>query len=47
MLDVAIRKFSDHGIFATSLTDIAAAAGVTYCENYWHLKHKIDLFNEF
>ena len=41
-----MREFSERGVFATSLTDIAAAAGVTCGAIYWHLKNKIDLFNE-
>lgn len=46
LLDVAIRLFSQHGVSATSLADIAKAAGVTRGAIYWHFKNKSDLFNE-
>ncbi|RPH24733.1 DNA-binding transcriptional repressor AcrR [Buttiauxella warmboldiae] len=46
LLDVAIRLFSQHGVAATSLADIAKAAGVTRGAIYWHFKNKSDLFNE-
>lgn len=46
ILDVAIRLFSQRGVSATSLADIAQAAGVTRGAIYWHFKNKIDLFNE-
>ncbi|TNV20646.1 multidrug efflux transporter transcriptional repressor AcrR [Buttiauxella sp. B2] len=46
LLDVAIRLFSQHGVSATSLGDIAKAAGVTRGAIYWHFKNKSDLFNE-
>lgn len=46
LLDVALRLFSQQGVSATSLTDIAKAAGVTRGAIYWHFKNKSDLFNE-
>jgi TetR/AcrR family transcriptional regulator, acrAB operon repressor len=46
ILDAAVREFSLHGVSGTSLTDIAAAAGVTRGAIYWHFKNKVDLFNE-
>lgn len=46
ILDVAIRLFSQNGVSATSLADIAQAAGVTRGAIYWHFKNKPDLFNE-
>lgn len=46
ILDVAIRLFSRQGVSATSLADIAKAAGVTRGAIYWHFKNKSDLFNE-
>lgn len=46
ILDVAIRLFSQQGVSATSLSDIAQAAGVTRGAIYWHFKNKLDLFNE-
>lgn len=46
ILDAAVREFSAHGVSGTSLTDIAAAAGVTRGAIYWHFKNKVDLFNE-
>ncbi|AFJ47930.1 multidrug efflux transporter transcriptional repressor AcrR [Shimwellia blattae] len=46
IIDVAIKLFSQQGVSATSLTDIAIAAGVTRGAIYWHFKNKADLFNE-
>ena len=46
ILDVAIRLFSEQGVSATSLADIAQAAGVTRGAIYWHFKNKSDLFSE-
>ena len=46
ILDVAIILFSQHGVSATSLADIARAAGVTRGAIYWHFKNKSELFNE-
>ncbi|MBS0848974.1 multidrug efflux transporter transcriptional repressor AcrR [Citrobacter sp. JGM124] len=46
ILDVAIILFSQHGVSATSLADIAYAAGVTRGAIYWHFKNKSELFNE-
>lgn len=46
ILNAAVQLFSDCGVSATSLADIAAAAGVTRGAIYWHFKNKADLFNE-
>ncbi|WP_130834255.1 multidrug efflux transporter transcriptional repressor AcrR [[Erwinia] mediterraneensis] len=46
ILDAAITCFSEHGVSATSLADIATAAGVTRGAIYWHFKNKADLLNE-
>lgn len=46
ILDVAIVLFSQQGVSATSLADIAQAAGVTRGAIYWHFKNKSELFNE-
>ncbi len=44
--DVALRLFSQQGVSATSLAEIANAAGVTRGAIYWHFKNKSDLFSE-
>lgn len=41
----ALQLFADKGIAATSLVEIAAAAGVTRGAIYWHFKNKWDLFD--
>ncbi|MDR7344333.1 TetR/AcrR family acrAB operon transcriptional repressor [Pantoea alhagi] len=46
ILDAAIARFSEFGVSATSLADIATAAGVTRGAIYWHFKNKTDLLNE-
>ncbi|AHJ74949.1 multidrug efflux transporter transcriptional repressor AcrR [Kosakonia sacchari] len=46
ILDVAMRLFSQNGVSATSLAEIAQAAGVTRGAIYWHFKNKSDLFSE-
>lgn len=46
IIDAALRVFSVHGVSATSLADIAAAAGVTRGAIYWHFKNKAELFDE-
>lgn len=46
IIDAAITRFSEHGVSATSLADIAQAAGVTRGAIYWHFKNKADLLNE-
>ena len=46
ILDVALKLFSQRGVSATSLADIAQAAGVTRGAIYWHFKNKSDLFSE-
>ncbi len=43
ILDVAMRLFSQQGVSATSLAQIAQAAGVTRGAIYWHFKDKSDL----
>ena len=44
ILDAAIKTFSERGVSATSLADIANTAGVTRGAIYWHFKNKVDLF---
>lgn len=44
LLDAAEILFSERGVTATSLTDIADSAGVTRGAIYWHFKNKVDLF---
>ncbi|OON37503.1 DNA-binding transcriptional repressor AcrR [Izhakiella australiensis] len=46
IIDAAIARFSEFGVSATSLADIASAAGVTRGAIYWHFKNKTDLLNE-
>ncbi|WON76172.1 multidrug efflux transporter transcriptional repressor AcrR [Serratia sp. UGAL515B_01] len=46
IIDAAVREFSERGVSATSLTDIATAAGVTRGAIYWHFKNKSDLLSE-
>ncbi|MTC77154.1 multidrug efflux transporter transcriptional repressor AcrR [Providencia sp. wls1916] len=46
ILDAAIKTFSERGVTATSLADIAKAAGVTRGAIYWHFKNKVDLFHQ-
>lgn len=46
IIEAAIIRFSEHGVSATSLADIAANAGVTRGAIYWHFKNKTDLLNE-
>ncbi|MBW7983794.1 multidrug efflux transporter transcriptional repressor AcrR [Enterobacillus tribolii] len=46
ILETAISVFSAQGVSATSLADIANAAGVTRGAIYWHFKNKADLLNE-
>ena len=45
LLDAAERVFSERGVSRTSLSDIAAAAGVTRGAVYWHFKDKVDLLD--
>jgi TetR/AcrR family acrAB operon transcriptional repressor len=45
LLDTAEKVFWEQGVAATSLTDIAAAAGLTRGAIYWHFANKLDLFN--
>jgi TetR/AcrR family acrAB operon transcriptional repressor len=44
LLDAAERVFRERGVANTSLTEVAAAAGVTRGAVYWHFKDKADLF---
>jgi TetR/AcrR family acrAB operon transcriptional repressor len=44
LLDAAERVFLAQGVATTSLTTVAAAAGVTRGAVYWHFKDKADLF---
>ncbi|WP_437608682.1 multidrug efflux transporter transcriptional repressor AcrR [Erwinia sp. V71] len=46
IIDAAIARFSEHGVSATSLANIAQAAGVTRGAIYWHFKNKADVLNE-
>lgn len=46
ILDAAIILFSQQGVSATSLADIAAAASVTRGAIYWHFKNKADVLHE-
>jgi len=46
LLDAAERVFQLKGVSATSLADIATAAGTTRGAIYWHFKDKADLFCE-
>src|SRR2546428_11004317 len=44
LLDAAERVFCDRGVARTSLTEVAAAAGMTRGAVYWHFRDKADLF---
>jgi TetR/AcrR family acrAB operon transcriptional repressor len=44
LLDAAERVFLAQGVAKTSLTTVAAAAGVTRGAVYWHFNDKADLF---
>ncbi|WP_139837446.1 multidrug efflux transporter transcriptional repressor AcrR [Xenorhabdus beddingii] len=45
IIEAAIKVFSERGVSATSLSDIATAAGVTRGAIYWHFKNKTDLLS--
>ncbi len=45
ILDTAELVFQKRGVSATSLHEIAQAAGVTRGAIYWHFENKADLFN--
>lgn len=45
ILDAAEDVFLSKGVSATSLNDVALAAGVTRGAIYWHFKNKVDLFD--
>ena len=45
LLDAAERVFSERGVSRTSLSDVAAAAGVTRGAVYWHFQDKVDLLD--
>ena len=44
LLDAALGLFRDRGVAQTSLSEIAAAAGLTRGAVYWHFRDKADLF---
>jgi TetR/AcrR family acrAB operon transcriptional repressor len=44
ILDSAETVFYQRGVARTSLSDVAAAAGVTRGAIYWHFRNKADLF---
>ena len=44
ILDAAEARFYDHGVAATTLSHIAAAAGLTRGAIYWHFPNKLELF---
>jgi AcrR family transcriptional regulator len=44
ILEAALTVFAGHGFHATSLDDIARAAGVTKGTLYWYFKRKEDLY---
>jgi AcrR family transcriptional regulator len=46
LLDVGLRVFADRGFHATSMDDVAEAAGVTKPVLYQHFKSKRDLYLE-
>lgn len=46
ILDAALAHFSEHGVAATSMGDIATAAGVTRGAIYWHFKNKSDVLHQ-
>src|SRR3569833_1376099 len=45
LLDAAERVFQSKGVSASSLADIAAAAGTSRGAIYWHFKDKAALYN--
>ena len=45
LLDAAEVLFDERGVSRTTLSDIAAAAGLTRGAVYWHFKDKADVFN--
>ncbi|MBR9885686.1 MAG: TetR family transcriptional regulator [Oceanospirillales bacterium] len=45
IMSSALELFSEKGIAATSLAEIAHSAGVTRGAIYWHFKNKWDLFD--
>lgn len=44
ILDAAEARFYDFGVAATTLSHIAAAAGLTRGAIYWHFPNKLELF---
>jgi TetR/AcrR family acrAB operon transcriptional repressor len=44
LLDAAERVFQEKGVTTTTLSDVAAAAGMTRGAIYWHFKDKAALF---
>jgi TetR/AcrR family acrAB operon transcriptional repressor len=45
LLDAAEHVFSERGVSRTSLTDVAAAAGLTRGAVYWHFRDKADMLD--
>jgi TetR/AcrR family acrAB operon transcriptional repressor len=45
LLDAALSLFRDRGVAQTSLSEVAAAAGLTRGAVYWHFRDKADLFD--
>jgi TetR/AcrR family acrAB operon transcriptional repressor len=45
LLDAAERVFFEKGVSATTLTDVASAAGMTRGAIYWHFKDKSELLS--
>ncbi|MDV7394715.1 TetR family transcriptional regulator, partial [Arthrospira platensis SPKY1] len=45
ILDAAEQVFQRQGVSRTSLSHIAAEAGVTRGAIYWHFKNKVDLYD--
>lgn len=44
IIEAALSVFAEHGFHATSLEDIARAAGITKGTLYWYFKRKEDLY---
>ncbi len=46
LLVTALRLFSEQGVAATTLKEIAREAGVTHGALYWHFKNRADLLEQ-
>lgn len=46
LVSAAIEQFAQRGVAATTLDDIADAAGMTRGAVYWHFTNKLELFND-